>query len=555
MWRTLLCVVVVLSQFGSDAVARKKPRAEEAQRIAEFADKVSRQGNELRLKLKDGKQVTLKDSRPSAGACDCDGNRSVNYEFRDFIDPWFVIHMQYYESSGMLFVNRDTGREEEADGSARFSPDKSRFIASGYPGEAPCYEEIWKLSRSGLTMEWRTECGPSFQWADSKTVEARSYDEVEATLKLDGTTWNCSGASDICDPMQAANSPGGVERGDSETGKSIYVRRFKIRPPAYSYIPEPGDKRPALVAAARSGHVDEVKALLDKGADAKSIDVRGWTVLQRAAEAGQLEVVRLLLKRGADVNAKTSDGWTALIAAASNRHIDVVNVLLQRNADLNAKTSNGRTALMMAVEQDQPKIVNALLNKSADVNAATGEGVTALMLAAEKGRTGLVQLLLEKGINVNAKDEEGRTPLSVAAKRGHFSIAKLLRDRGAKATLPVAAELGDLDEVQRLVNKGADINAKDDEGATALINACAQGHADVARLLLKNGADVNAENRYAWTALIVAAWKGYPEVVKILLDFGADVRPKNDLCRTALESAQEEGHPEIVALLKAHGAQ
>ncbi|MGO9568404.1 MAG: ankyrin repeat domain-containing protein [Desulfomonilaceae bacterium] len=68
------------------------------------------------------------------------------------------------------------------------------------------------------------------------------------------------------------------------------------------------------------------------------------------------------------------------------------------------------------------------------------------------------------------------------------------------------------------------------------------------------GADVNAKDNHGWTALMEAAKTGHLDVVKLLLDEGADVNAKDNYGWTALKIAEEDGHKEIVELLKAHGA-
>ena len=88
---------------------------------------------------------------------------------------------------------------------------------------------------------------------------------------------------------------------------------------------------------------------------------------------------------------------------------------------------------------------------------------------------------------------------------------------------------GKLEELRKAINAGADVNAKDNKGATALIQAAYEGNIEVAELLLKHGADVNARNNDGCTALMFAAFDGYPEIAEILITYGANknLRDKN----------------------------
>ena len=89
--------------------------------------------------------------------------------------------------------------------------------------------------------------------------------------------------------------------------------------------------------------------------------------------------------------------------------------------------------------------------------------------------------------------------------------------------VPSAAVNGRLNEVQNLIEAGADLNAKDADCMTALMYASMKGCTEIVRLLLSAGAEVDAKEDYGWTALLFAANYGYPEIVQLLLQAGADV--------------------------------
>src|ERR1035437_10371526 len=86
-----------------------------------------------------------------------------------------------------------------------------------------------------------------------------------------------------------------------------------------------------------------------------------------------------------------------------------------------------------------------------------------------------------------------------------------------------AATTNDVETVKVLLNKGVNINAKDTNGATALIKAASRGYADMTRLLLDKGADINAKADEGIPALMIAAVKGHADTVNLLLDKGADI--------------------------------
>ncbi|KJR87190.1 ankyrin repeat protein [Sporothrix schenckii 1099-18] len=155
---------------------------------------------------------------------------------------------------------------------------------------------------------------------------------------------------------------------------------------------------------------------------------------------------------------------------------------------------------------------------------------TGLIVASYFGHNSVVKLLLEKRADVEAKDNDGRTPLSHAAQGGHEAVARLL------------------------LEKGAGVEAKDNDGLTPLSSAVLFGYEAVARLLLEKGADVEAKDNYSLTPLSSTALFGYEAVARLLLEKGADVEAKDNDGRTPLSHAAQGGHEAVVKLLKSHDA-
>ncbi|VVC42744.1 Ankyrin repeat-containing domain,Ankyrin repeat [Cinara cedri] len=134
------------------------------------------------------------------------------------------------------------------------------------------------------------------------------------------------------------------------------------------------------------------------------------------------------------------------------------------------------------------------------------------------------------GADANAADNQGKTALYWAAYKGRKEVVK------------------------DLLAAGADANAADDQGKTALYWAAQDGHKEVVKDLLAAGADANAADNQGKTALYWAAYKGYKEVVKDLLAAGADANAADNQGVTALHKAAQDGHKEVVKYLLAEGA-
>ena len=125
---------------------------------------------------------------------------------------------------------------------------------------------------------------------------------------------------------------------------------------------------------------------------------------------------------------------------------------------------------------------------------------------------------------------------------------------GPNEELIKAARRGEVATVEALLAKGADVQARDTHGSTALLDATFGGHDAVVEALLARGADVQAKDNHGRTALMWASWNGHLVVVQALLAKGADVQAKSTNGNTALMTASSEGHVAVVQALLAKGA-
>jgi hypothetical protein len=137
---------------------------------------------------------------------------------------------------------------------------------------------------------------------------------------------------------------------------------------------------------------------------------------------------------------------------------------------------------------------------------------------------------MDGGANKEAADKEGMTALMCAAHKGHADCVRLLMGGGASK------------------------EAKEETGLTALMWAAENGHTDCVRLLMDGGADKEATDQTGMTALIAAAEDGRTECVRLLMDGGANKNAKDECGWTALISAAENGQMDCVRLLITGGA-
>jgi ankyrin repeat protein len=191
---------------------------------------------------------------------------------------------------------------------------------------------------------------------------------------------------------------------------------------------------PLLIATVGQGKYDAVKLLLDKGADALTVNNRKENALMRAALFSDTATVSLLLSKGIDINALSMDSTTALLNATFNVNKPVIIQLLEQGADPDKICFFGLTALTGAVIFADPESVKAILKKSKKVNAQDAGGNTVLMYAGynEYDNVDVIQALLDQGADVNIKAKDGATALSWASKKGNTATVALLKKAGAK---------------------------------------------------------------------------------------------------------------------------
>ena len=150
--------------------------------------------------------------------------------------------------------------------------------------------------------------------------------------------------------------------------------------------------------------------------------------LVQAARSGNIQGIRELLDRGANPNIKDDYGTTALMVASIKDRVEIVELLLNRGAVPDIQDDDGDTALTLASEFGRTEIVRLLLDRGADPNIRDRYGNTALIKASYRGHTEIVRLLLDHGANPNIINNRGNTALMIAERLGQDDVARLIRD-------------------------------------------------------------------------------------------------------------------------------
>ncbi|KAG7382318.1 hypothetical protein PHYPSEUDO_005050 [Phytophthora pseudosyringae] len=155
---------------------------------------------------------------------------------------------------------------------------------------------------------------------------------------------------------------------------------------------------------------------------------------------------------------------------------------------------------------------------------------TETQAAVKAGDVAKLQKLLDSGVNLDAKDEDARTPLHWACATGRLDVAEFL-----------------------LEHANAAVNVQDDAGWTPLMSAASAGHGDIVGLLLSKGADANLPNENGQIPLHYH--RGRQEIAELLLDYTRDANQADNIGSTPLMRALGgKPSPVIIALLLDHGA-
>ncbi|KAI4086273.1 MAG: hypothetical protein LQ344_007691 [Seirophora lacunosa] len=302
------------------------------------------------------------------------------------------------------------------------------------------------------------------------------------------------------------------------------------------------------------------------------------TALSAAASNKQPEAVRLLLNHDADPNLQCSNYGTALQRAAGEGAVDIVEMLLSHGAGVNfdaepcnEKSDNGViTALQCASAFADEATIRVLVANGASlfVERDDSDFKSALHAASFYGKTDNVKVLLELGSEVNLRGGRYGSSLQAAAIGGHTETIAALLDAGAEVneqdvgyygSALIAAIVGsNHDAVRLLLERGADPALRSVRAGLKYqypIIAAARlwGNGEEVQMLIDAGADVNARGGIYHTALQAAAVDGNDETMRVLVDAGAELNTSDGMYGNALSAAYREGYYFCTGLLWERG--
>jgi ankyrin repeat protein len=209
---------------------------------------------------------------------------------------------------------------------------------------------------------------------------------------------------------------------------------------------------------------------------------------------------------------------------------DLCQQLRLNSSFVNSPDTLGRSALHWAAIRGNSSAIEVLLAHGASPNYRDKEQMSPLheiYQAPQSSQAGCTRLLIDSGADVNAKDSWGRTALRIS----------------------VAFATSSLDFIEMLIKEGAAVDVRDIYGQTALLKSI-RGNPQITQLLLKNGANINAKDIYGNTPLSEAISRNKNKSLNLLLDYGADI---DQLLELQVKHHTREGDVDILHSTACHG--
>ncbi len=343
-----------------------------------------------------------------------------------------------------------------------------------------------------------------------------------------GDYWHCQKAFERGEGFSVDESGDNLlmcaARGGSKRVAKLCLRRG-IDPNAYNKIGLTAIHH--LCRASYLGQEILLEYLLSKGCSAKTVDFSGATPLVDAARLGHMDCVKKLVECHADIDHRDNDGCSVLQIAASRNQIEVVNFLAKEcDADVENVDNSGCNVLHDVATRGMYAMLAGVIPHCYNLDLQDSAGHTPLHLAVFGGHAECVRLLILAECDSNIIDSSNRTALHHAVFKGQQQITHLICE-------------GD-----------TDLAVRDEDGDTALHAAAVSGENEICEMLLAFGADHSIRNDHGDQPAHLAARKGHVRCLEPLMEYECNVNMKNFDGRTPLGEARINGNMECVALFE-----
>ena len=349
---------------------------------------------------------------------------------------------------------------------------------------------------------------------------------------------------------------------------------------------------PYLHYYSAAGNSAVVEFLCKKGADPNLADNNGMTPILYASRQGKHPAVKKLYELGADINSASlhgkknqfnlKPGSTPLLltlrrvygdSSALTRNkvagqklkdcFNMADFLISHGADMNTQDENGNSPLADATASGSVTVMEYLINKGADVNLANNRGETPVIIAVKNKKPEKVRALINSGTaDLNRKDFKGQSPLLWAIKNRDITCGTLFLNNGADASevlangeplllMTIRNNYSNFNFSELLIEKGANVNATDKDGNTALMLIAEKKCGLTVRNWVESGKMRNVNEQ---TAIKQVLEKKCFNIAKKLVESGAKINTHDNYGINAYALAKYGENQNIINYLKDHGA-
>ncbi len=273
------------------------------------------------------------------------------------------------------------------------------------------------------------------------------------------------------------------------------------------------DSRTYIFWAASAGNLPLMEYLVQKGAKTNIVDSHGLSILNFAASTGQqnLRIYDFILAHGGKISEKDTKGASAILLAAHSfePETELLAWFLKKGYDIKTTDSEGNGIFNYAAKNLNPKVMEMLISRGVEFKNLNKTGGNAFLFATQGTRGASNDLeayryLEKQGLDANVTTTDGRTPLHILASRNK-----------------------NMEIFNFFLERKVDINKRDKNGNTAIMNAAMRNDIKTLSFLSEAGAEINTANKNGETPLMLAMQNNTFEVVEFLISNKAEVSVKD----------------------------
>jgi ankyrin repeat protein len=317
-----------------------------------------------------------------------------------------------------------------------------------------------------------------------------------------------------------------------------------------------------LLVAAHLENENELNDFLKLGLELKSEDKDGNNIFHYTARKGNISFLKMLVEKGIDAKKVNKNGGNAILMASRGARghqnsLEFYKFLESQGIAVNVVGDYGRNPLhAIAYRTDDIAILNYFMNKGVNINLQDDGGDSPFMNAASNNKLEIVTYLFNKGIDIHAQDETGKTALTMAINRNEAKVVdfllkneadtSILDKKGNSLAYYLINSYSDRDKDQfekklkLLKAEKISMTATQEDKNTLYHIAVLKGNLDLIKYIADFNVNINAKNEEGLTALHLAAMKAEDDaIIKYLISKGADLKIKTDFEESVYDLASE----------------